>query len=98
MLFPPIGNVHTSIVSMGALDVMLRRLLSDGFRLAVLWLLATAGAARVISPASPLVAMLVLANVGIVMLAPFIWDKHALPILLVLWVFRAQTPVGDPLK
>lgn len=89
-VFPPIGNVHASIVSMGALDRVLRGLFPDIVRLGLLWLLASAAVTRLVLRGVPLMRTVVLANATALMLIPFAWDKYALPMIVLAWMRTAE--------
>lgn len=88
--FPPFGNVHASIASMGALDRVLRGLFPDLARVGVLWVLASMAVTRLVLRGVPLMRTLILANAVAVMLIPFAWDKYALPMMVLAWMRTAD--------
>ncbi len=91
VLFPPLGNTHYGIETMGFLDKMLRRVLGDHdvIRVVVLGGLALIAALRV--RVWSLSSALVLVHCVMLMKAHIAWDKYALVCLLCLWYLDADT-------
>ncbi len=90
VLFPPVGNGGGyQIASMGLLDKVLRACLGDFPRVSVFFLLAALAVVRFRSWS--LESVLILTNAIMLMKAHLIWDKYALPVLVVLWFQLARS-------
>jgi hypothetical protein len=88
LAFPPVANDVYGIPWMGYLDRGARLLLQEPERIVVYWFLAALVAARFgrVGPG----ALMVLFNALLLIKAHQAWDKYTVPLLIVLWVLRAQ--------
>jgi len=86
-LYPPAGNVDYPIQSMGLFDKSVTSLLGSIPRTAVLYVFALAAIIRF--PKYNLASLLLYANTALMMKSYFVWDKYALPLIVVLWYLKS---------
>jgi hypothetical protein len=96
-VFPPWGNVNNPVASMGYLDRLLRMILADIPRVAVLCVFAIICCLRF--RLFSLAGILVAANAILMIKAHVAWDKYALPLIAVLWLMKSAgwlEPFDEP--
>ncbi|MBI5762710.1 MAG: hypothetical protein HZA51_04210 [Planctomycetes bacterium] len=94
LICPPMGNAPgAGVEAMGYLDKGLRFLLPDVGRVAVLAVLALLGVQRFAHNRVQLALILIQALT--LVRSHIAWDKYALPVLVILWYFRAR---NDPIS
>jgi hypothetical protein len=90
VVFPPLGNVDFSVpLTMGYFDIVVRRDLHDGARMALFYVFALWVVARFLTLRNTLPAWLIATNTMTLTRAHISWEKYALPIISVLWLLRA---------
>lgn len=93
VLFPPLRNEGVPVATMGLFDRMLHLAgLNGAGRVAVFYLVAL-GALHDLRR-SRLALALVAGNAFVMMGAQFIWDKYAVPLIVVLWYLESRRMPG----
>jgi hypothetical protein len=90
VLFPPYGNPNLP-GNLGLFDRTVQQFAPDVVRIAVFYALAWLAVMRFYGTGLPL--LLLLSNAVMFMRAPIIWEKYALPLIVVYWYLLAR---GEP--